>query len=134
MYQSMKKGYAYCMRNLSDVAQIPFYVKFILYMGLNFTHIINPTRLFINKINENLRLFSWNVHYKLDGNTSTLTDLDKLLIDCKMRTKTSTNISKLQNVIVPNPQFSSILVFIVPCHDTSKNFPPPELIKKNKIF
>lgn len=123
------------IHNLSDVAVIPFYVKFTLGLGLNFCPTKKPSKNFLlYKMQENVRRLCWNLHFKLQGSSSSMNDMDRFIYNCKKQMDRSHLCSKLQEQLFPNPNVLEKLLIKIRSKCNIEIFPPTELISKTKSF
>ncbi len=135
VYKSIAKNNY--IHNLSDITHIPFYVKFVLALGLNYCN--NNTfdiKGFKTKMFENIRRIAWRIHFTLIGKDSNeLDEFTKFLISCKKRDRTPKNLPKIYDKIFPNPFFISNLTKTVKSrHNFNQTFPPTELLLQCKNY
>lgn len=123
------------IHNLSKVKIIPFYVQFVLALGLNFIPSTKPSfKLFSHKMRENLRRLAWNIHFKIIGKEKELTNLDRFLIKCKKRSFMSRKPPKIFDILFPDSDMVKDMYKNICNNYTKCIFPPVQLIEKCKYF
>lgn len=124
------------IHNLSHVKNIPFFVKFVLALGLNFCCIEKPSKIdFTLNMAKNLKRIAWRIHFLLLGKESELNAFDKFLIGCKKRLNKTTKLPKVFNEIFPDPfTYDNMYNKVMKNYNKKHIFPPPELIIKCKDF
>jgi len=92
------------IHNLAQPIQIPFYVKTILSLGLNFSVAVPPHFKSIkNAFMEGLRKIGWIVHFKILNQESNFNEFDKLLHNFKKCNRNSlTNFHSTEEGILFN--------------------------------
>lgn len=124
------------IHNLSHLEKIPFYVKFILALGLNFCCTEKPSKNdFLRNMTKNLKRVAWRVHFLLLGKESELTAFDKFILNCKKRLNKSTKLPKIYDEIFPDPFiYENMYKNVMKNYNKKHIFPPVELIAKCKDF
>lgn len=122
------------IHNLSSHTNIPFYVKFILILGLNFCVTQNPTEKNFNaSFEESIRRLSWNIYFQILGDQKALSPYERFIFQCKKRSfKTKVQCPLTSEIF--NPNMSSILFQQIRRHTRSEEFPPKQLLTSCSNF